>query len=99
MRRGPSGQGTRILVETESLLRIHGPRKITVADVADACGFSTSNVFRYFSSRRAILDTLASHYLHEAERSALACAIRSSDSVRDRLSSCQTLSIGEMRWL
>jgi hypothetical protein len=99
LRCDPQDKATRILVETESLLGIHGPRKITVSDVADACGFSTSNVYRYFSSRRAILDTLASHYLHEAERSALACAIRSSDSVRDRLSSCQTLSIGEMQWL
>jgi AcrR family transcriptional regulator len=76
----------RILLETETLLRIYGHGKIRVADVADACGFSAANVYRYFSSRRAILDTLASHYLREAERIALACAICGSYSARDRLS-------------
>jgi AcrR family transcriptional regulator len=82
----PRENATRILRETERLLRIYGYRKITVADVADACGFSAANVYRYFSSRRAILDALASHYLREAERAALACAICNSRSARDRLS-------------
>jgi AcrR family transcriptional regulator len=59
---------------------------ITVTDISDACGFSAANVYRYFSSRRAILDALASHYLHETEREALACAICNSHSARDRLS-------------
>ena len=59
---------------------------ITAADISDACGFSAANVYRYFSSRRAILDALASHYLHETERAALACAICNSHSARDRLS-------------
>jgi AcrR family transcriptional regulator len=57
-----------------------------VAEIADACGFSAANVYRYFSSRGAILDALASHYLREAERTALACAIRNRRSARDRLS-------------
>ena len=82
----PRENATRILIEIERLLRIGGHRKVTVADIADACGFSAANVYRYFSSRRAMLDTLASHYLHEIERAALACAIRNSSSARDRLS-------------
>jgi AcrR family transcriptional regulator len=86
LRRAPPENAARILLETERLLRIYGHRKITVADIADACGFSAANVYRYFSSRRAILDALASHYLHETERAALDCAIRNSDSARDRLS-------------
>jgi AcrR family transcriptional regulator len=57
-----------------------------VADIGDACGFSAANVYRYFSSRRAILNSLASHYLREAERTALSCAICNSHSARDRLS-------------
>jgi AcrR family transcriptional regulator len=57
-----------------------------VADIADACGFSAANVYRYFPSRRAILDALASHYLHETERAVLACAIGNNGSARDRLS-------------
>jgi hypothetical protein len=63
LRCDPQDKATRILLETERLLRLYGHRKITVADVADASGFSAANVYRYFSSRRAILDTLASHYL------------------------------------
>ncbi len=86
LRRAPPENSARILLETERLLRIYGHRKITVADIADACGFSAANVYRYFSSRRAILDALASHYLHETERAALACAICNRDSARDRLS-------------
>jgi AcrR family transcriptional regulator len=86
LRRAPRENATRILRETERLLRIYGHRKITVADVADACGFSAANVYRYFSTRRVILDTLASHYLRETERAALGCAIRNSHPARDRLS-------------
>jgi len=82
----PRENASRILMETERLLRIYGHRKVTVADIADACGFSAANVYRYFSSRRAILDALASHYLRETECAALACAIRNSHSARDRLS-------------
>jgi AcrR family transcriptional regulator len=82
----PRDNTTCIIIEAERLLRICGHRKITVADIADACGFSAANVYRYFSSRRAILDALASHYLREAERAALVCAICNSRSARDRLS-------------
>jgi TetR/AcrR family transcriptional repressor of the ameABC operon len=86
LRCDPQDQATRILLETERLLRSYGHRKIRVADVADACGFSAANVYRHFSSRRAILDTLAAHYLREAERTGLACAIGGSGSARARLS-------------
>jgi AcrR family transcriptional regulator len=82
----PQDNAKRILIEAERLLRLCGHRKITVADIGDACGFSAANVYRYFSSRRAILDALASHYLRETERAAVACAIRSSHSARTRLS-------------
>jgi AcrR family transcriptional regulator len=87
--RNAQNQTTRLLLETERLLRLYGHRKITVAQVADACGFSAANIYRYFSSRRAILDTLASHYLHEAQRMTFAGAVRS-DCARDRLGSFLT---------
>jgi AcrR family transcriptional regulator len=77
---------TRILCETERLLKVHGHRKITLADIAEACGFSPANLYRYFLSRHAILDALASRYLREAEHTALARALRGSDSARGRLS-------------
>jgi AcrR family transcriptional regulator len=86
LRRDLQDSAARILLETERLLRIYGHRKIRVADVADACGFSPANVYRYFSGRQAILDALASHYLREAERTALACETCSGYAARDRLS-------------
>jgi AcrR family transcriptional regulator len=82
----PRENAARILIEAERLLRVYGHRKITVADIAESCGFSAANVYRYFSSRRAILDALAAHYLRETERAALAGAICNSHSARDRLS-------------
>ncbi len=82
----PRDNAARIITEAERLLRIYSHRKITVADIADACGFSAANVYRYFSSRRAILDALAFHYLRESERAGLACAIRNSYSAQGRLS-------------
>jgi len=85
LRCDPKDHASRILLETERFLRIYGHRKIRVADVAEACGFSPANVYRYFLSRRAILNSLASHYLREAERTALSCAICNSNSARDRL--------------
>jgi AcrR family transcriptional regulator len=81
---------TRILCEAERLLKIHGHRKITLADIAEACGFSPANLYRYFLSRRAILDALASRYLREAERTALAGAVRGSDTAHGRLSGLLT---------
>jgi AcrR family transcriptional regulator len=86
LRCDPRDNATRILIEAERLLRVYGHRKITVADIAESCGFSAANVYRYFSSRRAILDALAAYYLRETERAALAGAICDSHSARDRLS-------------
>ncbi len=82
----PQNQASQVLVETERLLRIYGHRKIRVADVADACKFSAAKVYRFFPSRLAILDALASHYLREATRTAIACAICNKRSARDQLS-------------
>lgn len=84
--RKPQDQASRILVETERFLRVYGHRKIRVAEVANACNFSAANVYRYFASRHAILDSLASHYLGEVERTAAAFAIHNSKSVQDRIS-------------
>jgi len=56
-----------------------------VADVADACGFSAANVYRYFSSRTRS-STLWRVTPAEAERTGVACATCSSGSARDRLS-------------
>ena len=45
----PRKNATRILHETERLLRTYGHRKITVADVADACLYLASPLAAYVS--------------------------------------------------
>lgn len=44
----------RILKTAETLLRRHGPEKLTVTDVAAALNMSHGNVYRHFSSKAAL---------------------------------------------
>jgi AcrR family transcriptional regulator len=65
-----------MLEATERLIRIHGGRKVTVSDVAAACGMSQSNAYRYFPSRLSLLDAVAERWLAaiEEELSAIAAS-------------------------
>jgi AcrR family transcriptional regulator len=54
----------RILDATVEVLRRHGPDKTSVVDVARALGMSHANVYRYFASKRALLDAVAARWLH-----------------------------------
>lgn len=47
-----------MLETTEHLIGIHGARKVTVSDVAAACGMSQSNTYRFFPSRQALLEAV-----------------------------------------
>lgn len=51
-----------MLEATERLVRIHGARKVTVSDVAAACGMSQSNAYRFFPSRQALLDAVGERW-------------------------------------
>ena len=48
----------RILDEARGLFRTYGYAKTTVADIAQACGMSPANVYRFFASKAAINDTI-----------------------------------------
>ncbi len=48
----------RILKEAERLFRHYGYSKTTVADIADACAMSSANVYRFFSSKYAIVEAI-----------------------------------------
>lgn len=54
----------RILDATVEVLRRHGPAKSSVVDVARALGMSHGNVYRYFASKRDLLDAVAARWLH-----------------------------------
>ena len=49
----------RILAAAEHLVRTQGRTKTTVADIAQACSMSPSNVYRFFESKKAIAEAVA----------------------------------------
>jgi AcrR family transcriptional regulator len=53
----------RILDVTEDVLRRFGPAKATVVDVARALGVSHGSVYRHFSSKAALLETVTERWL------------------------------------
>src|SRR3977135_3717133 len=58
---------SRILKEAERLFRHYGYSKTTVADIADACGMSSANVYRFFSSQSQINEALFDRVISEPE--------------------------------
>lgn len=56
-----------ILVTAERLLRRYGVSKLTVVDIARACGMSHANVYRFFDTKAAIIDAITGQWLTEAE--------------------------------
>jgi len=57
----------RILEEAERLFRVYGYSKTTVADIADACGMSPSNVYRFFASKAAINEAICERIIATLE--------------------------------
>ncbi|MBT3069329.1 TetR/AcrR family transcriptional regulator [Rhodomicrobium sp. Az07] len=53
----------RILSEAERLFRHFGYSKTTVADIADACGMSSANVYRFFGSKAEINEAICSRII------------------------------------
>ncbi|MDR3518644.1 MAG: TetR/AcrR family transcriptional regulator [Azospirillaceae bacterium] len=54
----------RILNAAETLLRRHGPEKLTVIDVARALNMSHGNVYRYFPSKAALRAAVIERWLN-----------------------------------
>ena len=63
------------IIETaERLFRQIGYTKTTVADIAKALKMSQANVYRFFESKRAIVETVARNLMSEVEEAAAAIA-------------------------
>lgn len=45
-----------MLQATEKLLKKYGPGRVTVSDVAAVCGMSQSNAYRFFPSKKALIE-------------------------------------------
>lgn len=57
----------RILDETIAHVRRHGVKRTTVTSVADALGMTHANVYRYYSSKAALIDAVSAHWLKPLE--------------------------------
>jgi AcrR family transcriptional regulator len=49
----------------EQLVRERGPVSITITDIANACGMSQSNVYRFFPNKEALWEAFAERWFHE----------------------------------
>jgi len=54
----------RILDATEVVLRRHGAEKTNVVDVAKALDMSHGNIYRHFPSKQALINAVATRWLH-----------------------------------
>ncbi|WP_341992150.1 TetR family transcriptional regulator [Azorhizobium sp. AG788] len=74
----------RISVVAEGLFRRLGFAKTAVADIAAELGMSAANVYRFFPSKTAIVETICNRCLAEVEREAEVIA-RASGPARQRI--------------
>lgn len=74
----------RLLEAAERLLEAHGARRLTVSDVAAACGMSQSNAYRFFASRKALLEALGDRWFAGIEME-LGAIASSRDSPAEQL--------------
>ncbi|MFC4170815.1 TetR/AcrR family transcriptional regulator [Microvirga sp. GCM10011540] len=58
---------SRLLAIAADHLKRFGPRQITVVDIADAAGMTHANVYRYFTSKAALIDAVAGQWLKSLE--------------------------------
>lgn len=57
----------KLLEATDRLLKSHGAGGITVSAVAAACGMSQPNAYRFFASKRALLEAVGENWFAEIE--------------------------------
>lgn len=74
----------RILAAAAQQLKRHGLRKFTVVDVAQTAGMTHPNVYRYFTSKTALIDSLVAAWLRPLE-DRIETAVSAADPVPDKL--------------
>jgi AcrR family transcriptional regulator len=75
---------TRIMLAASGQLTRFGLRKFTVIDVADAAGMTHPNIYRYFTSKTALIDALITNWLKPLEER-IEMVIGAPDPVPDKL--------------
>ena len=84
LRTKPDDTRARIMATAEALFRRMGFAKTTVADIAADLGMSPANVYRFFSSKNAIVEAICKRCLSEVEEAAWTTA-RSKASAGERM--------------
>jgi AcrR family transcriptional regulator len=74
----------RIMAAAAEQLKRYGARKFTVVDVAQAAGMTHPNVYRYFTSKTALIDALVTGWLKPLEEQ-IETVITAPDPVPDKL--------------
>jgi AcrR family transcriptional regulator len=75
----------RILDATVKVLRRYGVEKTNVVDVADVLGMSSGNIYRFFSSKKALLEAVAVRWMDEMKNPIAAIAADRSRPASERL--------------
>jgi AcrR family transcriptional regulator len=81
---GEEGPRARILSAAGEQLARHGLKRFRVVDVADAGGMTHPNVYRYFTSKTALLDALVANWLRPMEER-VETVVAAPDPVADKL--------------
>jgi AcrR family transcriptional regulator len=81
---GDDGPKARIMLAAAEQLKRHGLRRFTVVDVAEAAGMTHPNVYRYFTSRTALIDALVTAWLKPLEER-IETVVGAPDPVPDKL--------------
>ena len=84
VRTKPDDTRARIMEAAEALFRRLGFAKTTVADIAAELGMSPANVYRFFTSKNAIVEAICKRCLSEVEEKAWVVA-RSKASAAERM--------------
>ena len=75
----PDDTRARIIERAEMLFRRMGFAKTAVADIAGELGMSPANIYRFFSSKHAIVEAICQHCLAELEAKAWAVVFSTED--------------------
>jgi AcrR family transcriptional regulator len=81
---GDDSPKARILAAAGEQLSKFGLRKFTVIDVAEAAGMTHPNIYRYFTSKTALIDALITNWLKPLEER-IEMVVSASDPVGDKL--------------
>ncbi|WP_422025988.1 TetR/AcrR family transcriptional regulator [Pyruvatibacter mobilis] len=90
----------RLLAAADDLLRQHGADKLTVSDIAARCGMSQSNAYRFFASKKALLEALGMRWFDDIQAALRAVAAGGGtpeDRLRDFLLTQFTLKLERWR--